>query len=173
MRALGNYILRNRLQAMGVISFFTILSLLLPTFAYLLSGVPVALVTLRRGGIIGIQVILGSILLTLVLILLFKLNPYIVLAFALAIWLPIWLCSMLLRFSESQGLLVLISGFLGMLFVIIMYILLDDVSGWWESWLELWIDNYLPPDIGEQYKRLFALALPLMNAMVASKTMYV
>ena len=57
MRAIGNYILRGRLQAIGVISFLTIFSLLFPALAYLMSGVPVALVTLRKGGQIGIQVI--------------------------------------------------------------------------------------------------------------------
>ena len=55
MRAIANYILRGRLQAIGVTSFVTVISLFVPALAYMISGLPVSLVTLRRGPGIGIQ----------------------------------------------------------------------------------------------------------------------
>ena len=43
------------MQAAAIISLTAMLSLLMPPLAYLLSGVPVGLVTLRRGPAIGMQ----------------------------------------------------------------------------------------------------------------------
>lgn len=168
MHAIGNYILRGRLQAIGVISFLTIFSLLLPALAYLMSGVPVALVTLRRGGQIGMQVISGSLLLSLLLSLLMHISPPVVLVFAIGIWLPVWFCALTVRASTSQGLLVLSSGAFGMLFIIVMYSFMADVNGWWRSLIDVWMQSNFPDGAGDEYKQLFEAAVPLMNAMMAS-----
>ncbi|MFQ5660935.1 MAG: DUF2232 domain-containing protein [Gammaproteobacteria bacterium] len=168
MHALGNYILRGRLQAIAVISFLSIFSLLLPALAYLMSGVPVALVSLRRGGLIGIQVITGSLFMTLLLTLLMHITPPVALAFALGIWAPIWCCSMVLRKTESQGLLVLTCGAAGMLFIVLMYAFMGDVPAWWKTWLDAWIESSFTAGRADEYKQIFAAAVPLMNAMMAS-----
>ncbi|MCZ6526531.1 MAG: DUF2232 domain-containing protein [Gammaproteobacteria bacterium] len=168
MRAIGNYILRGRLQAIGVISFLTIFSLLFPALAYLMSGVPVALVTLRKGGQIGIQVIAGSLLLSLLLSLLMQISPPVVLVFAISIWLPVWFCALIMRESASHGLLVLSSGVFGMLFIILMYSFMADVNGWWRSSIDVWLQSSFPDGAGDEYLQLFEAAVPLMNAMMAS-----
>lgn len=168
MRALGNYIVRGRLQAVAIISLTAVLSLLMPPLAYLLSGVPVGLVTLRRGPAIGMQVIIGALLFTSMLVSLVNIQFAIAPAFALGIWAPIWLCSLVLRITESQGLLVLATGFLGIALVILMHVLLDDVSGWWQASMDAWLANNLPPESVAQYKELFESVMPLMNAMMAS-----
>lgn len=168
MRALGNYLIRGRLQAIVTISFLTIFSLLLPALVYIISGVPVALVTLRRGAVIGLQVITGSVILTLVLAYLLNLTIPVVLAFASGIWLPTWCCAVILRKTESQGLLVLTAGLIGMIFILCMYILVGDVTAWWQEWLDNWLEHYFPGTAGEQYREIFATAVPLLNAMITS-----
>lgn len=156
------------MQAAGIISLTAMLSLFMPPLAYLLSGVPVGLITLRRGGAVGMQVIIVALLLTSALVYLVNVQFAVAPAFALGIWVPIWLCSLVLRITESQGMLVLSTGLLGIVFVILMHVLLDDVSGWWRSWTDAWLTNNLPPESVEQYKALFESVMPLMNAMMAS-----
>lgn len=156
------------MQAAAIISLTAMLSLLMPPLAYLLSGVPVGLVTLRRGPAIGMQVIIAALVITSIFVYAVNMQAGVAPAFALGIWAPVWLCSMVLRITESQGILVLSTGFLGILFVVLMHLLIDDVSGWWRSWLDVWLNNNLPAESVEQYKSMFESAMPLMNAMMAS-----
>ena len=83
MLALGQYITRGRLQAAGIISLTAVLSLLMPPLAYLLTGVPVALVTLRRGPAIGMQIIIVALVATSVFAYLANLQVAVAPAFAL------------------------------------------------------------------------------------------
>lgn len=168
MRALGNYILRGRWQAVGVVSVLALLSLLLPPLAYILSGVPVALVTLRRGAVIGIQVVFGALLLTSLLAWIAGLTVMLAPAFALAIWVPVWLCANVLRTTESQGSMVLAAGSLAAAFAVLMHALVADVEGWWRMQFDDWLAGNLEPAAAEQYRELFEEAMPLMNAMMAS-----
>ena len=168
MRALGNYITRGRWQAIGVVSLLAMLSLLLPPLAYILSGVPVALVTLRRGIETGMQVILGALVLTSLLAWIAGVNVMVAPAFAIAIWAPVWLCAVVLRLTESQGLMVSAAGLLAAGFAVLMHILVADVEGWWRDRFETWVSGNLDAPVAEQYQKLFEDVMPLMNAMMAA-----
>ncbi len=87
MRALGSYILLGRLQAVTAISLLTVISLLIPPLSYLLSGAPAGLVVLRKGPAYGMQVLLISLLVVVLFVALAGINPQVVFAFALGIWL--------------------------------------------------------------------------------------
>ena len=168
MQSLGNYIVRGRIQAIGVVGFSSLFSVLLPPFAYVLSGVPVVLVTLRRGALSGFEVIAGSALLASVLSLLVGLDYMVVVAFTLAIWLPIYTCSIVLRQTESQGAMVMTAGVIGFMFVLLMYAILGDVTAWWREWLDVWFLENLPPENASEYKKIFAAAVPMLNALMAA-----
>ena len=168
MRALGNYMMRGRWQAIAVISLMTMVSMLVPPFTYVLSGVPAGLVSLRRGAVIGMQVILGSLLVIALLSYPAGINPMLAPAFAVSVWVPVWLCAGILRLTESQASLVMAAGGLGAVFVIAMHLLVDDVAGWWKSWFDAWGKDYLSQDAAGHYKALLDSAMPLMNAMMAS-----
>ena len=168
MRAVGNYILHNRMQAITVLSLVTIIAMWLPQFAYPLSGVPVALVTLRRGGVPGMQVMLGSLLLTLLFTLLVQIKAPVTLIFALGIWLPVWFASMVLRTTSSQGMMVLSAGAIGILFLVVLQLALGDTSGLWKSWLDFWLEQSIPVNKQDEFRKLLESALPLMNAMLAT-----
>ena len=168
MQALGNYIMRGRLQAVSVITLLALFSIVLSPFAYLLSGVPVGMITLRRGGMIGMQIIVGCLLTMTLFVLLAQVSPRICLAFAVVIWLPVWLCAIALRFSSSQGLMVLVAGVIGAGFIVIMYMIMDDTAGWWQQWVNVWIDSTLPADLGFQYRQILEPVMPMMNAMIAA-----
>ena len=153
MHAIANYILRGRLQAIGITSFLTIISLLVPALAYLISGLPVTLVTLRRGPLIGIQVVAGSLLLTLGLTYILRGD------------------TVVLRTTRSQGLMALAAAGIGLLFILFMHLVIGDVTAWWKSWLELWIQSNLSAATGEQYKQIVNVVTPLMNAIMAALIM--
>lgn len=168
MYKFGLYILGNRLQAIFVTSIFSMLGLLVPVFSYIMAGTPPGLVTLRKGPKAGIQVIFGSLFITMLLALLVKFNPYIVIAFAIGIWLPIWCCANVLRISQSQGYLVLAAGAFALLYILLSHLILDDITQWWRSWLEIWLQQAMQEASKVQLKEILDNAAPLMNAMTAA-----
>ncbi len=167
MRALAAYILKGRLQAIGITSFLTFVSLLLPSLAYLLSGVPVSLVSLRRGPLVGAQVILGSLLAVMLLALLVNIEPQIATVFALVIWIPQWQCAIVLRKTESHGHLVLMASSFGALYIVITHMLIGDMTEWWRTNLETGMTKVLPADLAGQYQAVSEQLAPFMNGMLA------
>lgn len=169
MRALGHYILRGPIHAIALTSFISIATLLIPAMAYLLSGMPIGLVTLRKGGIKGGQIIIGSLFLTLLLTFAVQIIPMVAYTYAIGVWLPVWCCAMVLRNTQSQGMLVLAAGLIGGLYVIISHLVFEDVTVWWKSWFDLWLErNFSTVTFGEREMQLLETIVPLMNAMVAA-----
>lgn len=132
MRALASFILRGQSQAMLVTVGFAVLSMLLPPFS-ILSGAAVALVTLRHGVQVGVVLIAGATLLVGLLAMFSLGNPAPAMMFLTALWLPLWLLASLLRSSRSMPLTLMVAGGLGLLGVLVVYLLLDDVAGWWHA----------------------------------------
>ena len=168
MRRLGEFILSGRLQALVVTSFLTMAGLMLPLLSYLAGGVAPALVTLRKGAVAGLQVIIGSLVLTAVFILLAGMNPQIVIAVAIGIWLPVWLCANVLRITAAQGQLIMAAGICSLLYILMTHLILGNVTEWWGGWLKLWVEQVIQEDRQAQYQEMLASAAPLMNAMTAA-----
>jgi hypothetical protein len=168
MRRLGEFILSGRIQALVVTSFLTMAGLMLPLLSYLAGGVAPALVTLRKGAVAGLQVIAGSLVLTAIVILLAGLNPQIVLAIAIGIWLPVWFCANVLRVTAAQDRLLLAAGMCSLIYILMTHLILGDVTAWWDGWLKAWVEQVIQEDRREQYREILAAAAPLMNAMTAA-----
>lgn len=168
MHAFGNYILSGRLQAIGVIGFLSLFSLLIPPLAFLASGVPIGLVTLRKGGRQAFQVAMGSMLLMLALTFLLKIQPAFSLVILLTIWLPVWLCALVLRQSESPVVMALTTAGIAAVFVLFMYARIGDVESWWRSLLTDMLEAGFATASAEQYRQVIEVAPSLMNAVVAS-----
>lgn len=168
MRALASYILRGRLQAIGVTSLFGFLALIIPPAAYLLSGVPVALVTLRVGPLAGVQVMLGASLILVLGLLLMGSPPALALAMVLGVWLPVIFCAAGLRYSQSQTRMLLLVGGLAAAYVATLYIVLGDVTGWWRAQLAPVLEQALAdrPDI--TVEQLLEGMTPFINGMIAA-----
>ena len=168
MRALGTYLMRGRLEAIGIVGALTVASWFMPPLAFVISGAPVGLITLRRGGIVGLQVIAGSLVLVVLVGLLAKLHPAVAGTFVLGIWVPVWICAVVLRHAESQGALVLAAGTLGMVFAAGAYLVMDDVAGAWQSWFADWFRSNLPGEAAAPYLEILQTAGPFLNAMMAA-----
>ena len=133
MHALGSYILRGWPQAVISTTIFTLFSVMLFPAAYLLSGAPVALVTLIKGSRCGLNLMLGTALIFTLFILAVKWPVYLGVAYLIFIWIPIWLCAVILRLSRQQGMLVTAAGLMGMAILATLYIILNDIGAWWQD----------------------------------------
>jgi len=168
MNALANYILRGKLQAVAVTSLFSVVSLLLPPFLYIISGMPVGLVTLRKGSGWGLYVLLGALL--AVSVFGFFINTGMILGpvFALGIWLPVLLCSLVLRVTESQGAFLLAAAGIGVITVLSVGLVIDDLTVIWQSWVTAFLqENFPPSEIGPM-QELFDATLPFFSGIIAS-----
>lgn len=135
MKALASFILRGQSQGLLVVVGFAVLSLVLPPLS-ILSGAAVALVTLRLGTQAGAVLMAGATL-AVGLLSIFSLgNPAPAMMFLTALWLPLWILGALLRASRSLPLTLMLAGGLGLLGVLMMYLLVDDVAGWWYGILQ-------------------------------------
>jgi len=134
MKALASFILRGQSQAMLVTVGFAVLSLMLPPFS-ILSGAAVALVTLRLGVQSGGILMAGATLAVGLLAVFAVGNPAPAMMFLTALWLPLWLLAALLRASRSMPLTLLLAAGMGLLGVLVVYLVLDDVPGWWQGTL--------------------------------------
>ena len=167
VRVLGEYLTRGWLQAVIAISLMTVLSLFLMPLAFVLSGAPVALVTLRRGEQAGLQVIGGVGVVLAALSMLAGVGPALALAYAATIWVPVWLCSLGLRRSESQAAVVLIGAMLATMFALGMHLAVPDLAAWWRGWLDTWLTQTLPAGDATRYARILEPVAPMLNALVA------
>ncbi len=140
--------------------------LMLP-FAYLLSGSVIALITLRKGAATGLQILVASLLVLIAFFAVAKLPQQVCIAFALTIWLPVWLASMALRLSEEQGVLICVAGFLVASLIVAAYITIGDVANWWHQWFVLMLEEAMPVERIDQYKEILEAGAAMINSMMA------
>lgn len=163
---IGNYLLSGRIQAIAATTFSALISLFLPPLAFLISGSVVALITLRKGAAIALQVLIASLLVLAAFSLLANLPLELVFAFGLVVWLPVWFASFVLRFCERQGLLLLVVGILAMTLIVAIYLVIGDVAGWWDQWLAIMLEKTVPPENIAEYKAVLEPAIEMINAMM-------
>src|SRR3569623_505731 len=132
MRALAQYIMRGRMQAMLVAVAMAILSLILPPMNYLSSAV-IGLVTLRRGWQEGMIIIAGAGAVMALISLATPLNPLYAGLFAAVVWLPMWLLALLLRATVSLPATITAAGVVGVSGVGLTYQVLDYPAATWQD----------------------------------------
>lgn len=171
LNLIGNYILSGKLQAIATTTFSILISLLVPPFAYVISGSVVALIALRKGLFTCLQVLAASLLILQVFSIFTGLPVQLSLVYALLVWLPVWVASGVLRLTERQGILLAATGFTGTALVLAMYLIVDDVAAWWRLWLDIMLDKTFPPDRAGQYKAVLEPAMPMLNAIMIAGLM--
>lgn len=155
MRILADYIMRGRTQAIIAASSLALLSLKFPPIS-IFSSAAVALVTLRHGAVEGIYILFGAGLATALLGFFVIDNYQFALLYALLLWLPVWVISIILREGRQLSLAVEIAVFIGMLGVAGFYLFEPAPAAMWAGLLEQmvqqtsapikdvkgWIDNF-------------------------------
>lgn len=135
MQAIAQYIMRGRIQAILVTAVSALLSLLLPPLNYISSAV-VGLVTLRKGWVEGLIVIVGAGVAMAAFAVLTPVDPVHADVIAAAIWLPVWILALVLRYTVSLSVTVGSAGLIGTAVVVGAYLSLDDPAQVWREVLE-------------------------------------
>ncbi len=182
MRALGHYLLSNKIQSIIAVSFLTVMAAIFQPFSYFLSGVPIGFITLRKGATTGGQIAAGSLLLLSVIAILLQMQPILPALVMLFVWLPVILCASVLRATQSQGLMMLGAGVVGVLFAIYTHITIEHLYAWWELAFEqlkasnplgftpqqfMHIDENMPPLLSALI--LFGFMMCLITSMLLSR----
>lgn len=124
--------MRGRVQAMLVAAVTALLSLFLPPLNYISSAV-VGLVTLRKGWSEGLIVIVGAGIATALFAGLTVVSPLRADMVAASVWLPVWLLSLILRYTVSLSITVGSAGLIGALIVVGVYLSLSDPAQMWRE----------------------------------------
>ncbi len=132
MKALASFILRGPSQAILVVVGAAVLALLLPPLS-LVSAAALGLVTLRMGWRYGLTVMLGSTAFVAGMAWFSLGNALPGLVFLGVVWLPLWVLGWVLRETRSLATSTVIAGGLGIGSVLLAYLLLGDVTAWWQQ----------------------------------------
>ncbi len=165
MKALAQFTMRGRMQAVLITVLFAALSLILQPLS-LLSSAALALVTLRVGAGAGFFVMAVS---TGVIALLTQFtmgHPGLALAFTAALWAPVWILAIVLRRTIDLALTTLVGGGLALLLVAGLYTVFGDPAKLWMQVLEQLLQgNEMPAQMGEMQATM-AQVLTALSAMV-------
>jgi tetrahydromethanopterin S-methyltransferase subunit F len=171
---LATYIMKGRMQAILVASTLAVLSLLLPPIS-IVSSASVALVTLRRGGNEGLYVLVCACLSSAVLGFFLLGNVQVALLFALILWLPVWVISIVLREGKHLSVAVEMAVLMGILGVLGCYIYFDDPAQLWLSILSQMVQPMIAggTDVPvEDIKQTVQLFSRFMTGGIAAGTVY-
>lgn len=143
MRILADYIMRGRTQAVIVASTLALLSLKFPPIS-IFSSASVALVTLRLGAVEGLYIMLGAGIAAALLGYFVIDNYQFALLYALLLWLPVWVISIILRERRQLSLAVEIAVFIGMLGVAGFYLYVPEPAALWTELLQQMVQQTAP-----------------------------
>jgi hypothetical protein len=139
MRAIANFIMAGRLQAMLVAATSSVLSLLLPPITAVLAYVgagALMLVTLRLGSAEGARVMGGALLATGLFGWLALGQPIPVVIATLILWFPAWVLATVLRNSQSLSWTLQLATTMALLGVVLAHGLVGDLAARWREVLQ-------------------------------------
>jgi hypothetical protein len=134
MRALANFVLGGRLQAILVTVASALLASVAPPYSLLFSylgAALIALVTLRVGVRDGLIVLGGSIAAIALVSLLMAGQAMVVVMSAFLLWSPCWIVAAVLRHTVSLPLAMQSSALIGVIALVGIYLLYGDPAPWW------------------------------------------
>ncbi|MDD5460407.1 MAG: hypothetical protein PHG00_02055 [Methylococcales bacterium] len=131
------------MQAIIAASSFALLSLIMPPVS-IVSSASVALVTLRRGAVEGLTILASSSVAAGLLGFLVSGNYQFALLYAIVLWMPVWLISIVLREGQQLSLAVEIAVLIGVLGVAGVYLYVPDPAAMWKNILSQMIPADAP-----------------------------
>jgi len=131
--------MQGRTQAMVVASSLALLSLLMPPIS-IVSSAAVALVTLRHGSYEGLLVLLSASIASALLGLMVLGDYQFAFGYALVLWLPVWVLSIVLREGRHLSLALEIASVLGVFGVLGFYLFVDSPADYWQGILNTVIE---------------------------------
>jgi hypothetical protein len=139
VRVFAGYILRGRLQAISVAAVAAALAMLIPLFSHVAGGA-VALVTLRKGALEGLIVAAGSAAVLSAFGYLSTIDTalinIVIGTMVVLIWLPALVTAQVLRATRSINLVLAVTGVIAAAAMLVFYLAVGDVVGWWKDTLQ-------------------------------------
>lgn len=140
MKEIAKFAMTSRWHAIGLTGLFALLGIyFIPVIIF--SAAVIGLVTLRRGGWDGVMVAVGAGVITWMVFVLLPPKPGFPFPLAPALWVPVWLCALVLRRTLSQGVMVMTAGVWLLGYVLLVHWLTGDVVTFWKHWLEVAVAN--------------------------------
>lgn len=127
--------MRGRWQAALAAALLSVTAMMLPPLNYLASGV-ISLTTLRVGPREGAKVVTATLIVFALLAAILLGQLWVAGLILLSSWLPVFLVTLVLGYTRSLATAVLAASGLGLLTVLLMYLLVPDLTGWWRGMLE-------------------------------------
>ncbi len=173
MLSIARYIMRGRMQAILVAAVAALLSLLLPPLNYISSAV-VGLVTLRKGWSEGLITIVGAGVVMALFAGVSPADPVQADMVAAAIWLPVWILALVLRYTVSLSAAVGGAGIIGTLIVLGTYLSLADPAQSWRNVMQRLIDlakQQNEPAVADNLGQILMHAATHMTGMLVAALM--
>jgi len=139
MKALAEYIVRGRWQAVLVTAACGAMTFLLPPFSTMLNylaAAAVALVTLHVGLLQGLQVLLIAAVMTVLFYQLLGIQSVVVAVMVLLLWLPCWALAAVLQATHRLDRVLMAAVLFGAAILLGVYGLLGDPVPWWVERLQ-------------------------------------
>ena len=130
LRGLVVFTMQGRWQSAIVIAAMSLMALMLPPVSYLASGI-IALCTLRAGPKEGITVLLIATSVFALAAMLLMNQPLLAGVFLMSNWLPVYGISLMLGYTRSLSMSLLVTTVIGVLLVVGTYIVLPNPAEWW------------------------------------------
>ncbi|MFT7235917.1 MAG: hypothetical protein ACI9QV_001503, partial [Methylophagaceae bacterium] len=132
LSGLANFSMQGRWQAAMVVAATSLMALMIPPASYIASGI-IALSTLRAGPKEGIRVIAIATIVFAIAVTILLNQPHLTGLFLISSWLPVYGVTLLLGFTRSLVVSLLVTTGIGLLLVGGTYILLSDPAVWWSQ----------------------------------------
>ncbi|MGB5260462.1 MAG: DUF2232 domain-containing protein [Gammaproteobacteria bacterium] len=139
MKALAEYIVRGRWQAVLVTAACGAMTFMLPPFSTMLNylaAAAVALVTLHIGLLQGLQVLLVAAVISVLLYQLLGLQFALVAVMVVVLWLPCWALAAVLRTTNRLDRVLMAAALFGVTILFVVYGLYGDPVPWWTERLQ-------------------------------------
>lgn len=127
------------MSAMAVASSLALLSIVMPPIS-IVSSAAVALVTLRRGANEGLLVLLSASVASAALGIVVMGDYQFAVAYALILWTPVWLLSIVLREGKHLSLALEIAAVIGVLAILGFYLFIPNPAEYWQEILAVMIE---------------------------------
>ena len=154
---------------MTVASSLALLSLILPPIS-IVSSATVALVTLRRGAYEGLLVLLSASVAAAILGVIVLGNFQFAFGYALILWFPVWILSIVLREGRHLSLAFEIASVLGVLAVLGVYLFMHSPVDYWQAVLSIMVEPMLQASEvpAEQIKQTVVMLSKYMTGLIAT-----
>ncbi|VAW75861.1 hypothetical protein MNBD_GAMMA15-2530 [hydrothermal vent metagenome] len=175
MRALGRLVVSGPHQAILVVVLGTALSFLLPPLTSVLGFIAAAalgLNTLQSGVRSGAIVLFASagIVALLAGLASGQQGSLAIVVVLLALWVPLWLASSVLRETRSLAMALLVLALIGLFSSVLAYVIAGDPVQWWPDYVRVQLDAAVTvqPELQAQFESMSDLAEQVAPVLVGS-----